>query len=188
VLIISQKLDRARDYIIKGYGVEGRLEPVYQHAVRILDSRKRELWRMLFHNTRPADDPDRRKAEIELSVKRRDNGLLFRWLMSNHSYGRLGCAGCAYDYIREERFGLPVKVVMARLCPVCGQGIQHSIVADTPDEAQAGVRAFRSVVGVDIAATMRREATQQDVGAIHKWPALVYVCDVCCAWGIEHVD
>jgi len=188
VLIISQKLDRARAYIIRTYGVEGRLDPVYQHAVRVLDSRVRELWRALFRNTRPADDMDRRKAEIELTVKRRDNGDLFRWYRSNHSYGRLGCAGCAYDYIREERFGLPVKVIMSRLCPACGQGIQHSIVVDTPDEAQVGVQAFASVVVVDIpafAASIGRRATSKDVGAIHKWPSLVYVCDVCTAWGIE---
>jgi hypothetical protein len=188
VILISEKLDRVRNYIIRTYGSDGRLQPEHQYVIRIVDSRKRELNRVLLAKTRPVDDPDRQKAEIELAVKRRDNGSLFRWQLLSHSYGRLGCSGCAFDYVRDPMFGLPIKDIRSRLCPVCGQGIQHTITADTAQEALEGVEAFRAVVSVDSAITMRREGTQGDVQAILAWdkgPAWVYCCDVCGSWGME---
>ena len=95
---------------------------------------------------RPIDDPDRKQAEIELNVKRRDTGELFRWGLLSHSYGRLGCGGCAYDYV-DTGMGMPAKVINSRLCEKCFQGIQHSVAADTGEEAQEAVRSFWAAVG-----------------------------------------
>jgi hypothetical protein len=177
VLIIQQKLDRVREYIAKTYSINGRLTADHQLVLRIIDSRKRELQRILMVRTLPEDDPDRKNAELELSFAHKDCGDLFRWQYLNHAYGRLGCPGCAYEYITDPVLGLPIKTVFARGCH-CGHGIQHSLPVDTLQEAQEAVTAFWEAVGVHPAVSSLPGASVFAHG-----PILLYCCEACGSWG-----
>jgi len=178
--LIQNKLDRVRAYVIKTYESAGRLNPAHQRVIRIIDSRKRELQRILLVKTRPADDPDRKQAEIELNVQHKDIGELFRWRLLNHAYGRLGCPGCSYDYKTDPVMGLPVKMIFSRLCPICGQGIQHSASADTAQEAQEAVLGFWEAVGANPGTAALPGADVCDDGSV-----LIYMCDACFGWMVE---
>jgi hypothetical protein len=184
ITLIQEKLDRIRNYIVRLYSFNGRLSPEYQHVLRILDSRKRELQRILLLRIRPEQAQDRRCAEIELSVKHKDNGDLFRWSLLNHAYGRLSCPGCAYDYVTDSVLGLPVKVIKSKPCPVCGRGIMHTYPADTAQEALEAVLSFWEAVGVDPKLQIHPEPNVRDAEGTES-PVLVYCCDACYNWQVE---
>jgi hypothetical protein len=184
VTLVTQKLDRVKHYLVDRYSVNGRLEPADQHALRVIESRKRELQRILLIKTRPAGDTERQKAEAELRMKRRDNGEIFRWRLTSHGYGQLGCHGCEYIYKNtmvgthgmQIALPVPVKVVINRVCPECGQGVMHSQVVESAQEALGGVEAFWRVCEIATEAGTRPGSTELEESAI------LMVCEACGRW------
>jgi rubrerythrin len=98
-----------------------RLEPDRQHAVRILESRKRgwiRQYNSLFETGKLYE-----RAIIELNLKRADNGDIIRFCNGNHGAGRLDCAACDFEYTEFQ--GFPVQEPMAQVCPKCKAGVLH---------------------------------------------------------------
>lgn len=179
VSLLQEKLDRVRTYIIDKHLDNGRLAPEYQLAVRIVESRKRELLRHLLLRIRPIGDPERMQAEAELKMARLDNGDIFRWGLKSHAYGRLGCPGCEYDYKQTRGMLLPVKVVTAKVCSRCSRGVMHSQLAESPQEVREAILAFWRATGIGSLVGSDVGAKASDVGA------MVMVCESC---GYAEVD
>jgi hypothetical protein len=178
VTLITDKLERVKQYLVKKYSVNGRLGVEGQHALRVIDSRKRELQRILLTRTRPASDRERQMAEAELGMKHRDLGDSFRWRTS-HGFGRLGCPGCEYDYKNDATLRTPVKVVLARVCPKCHAGVMHSQIVESAAEALGGVAAFREVCGLAPEAGTRPEVPELQESAI------LMACEACGEWELR---
>ena len=186
IYLIENKLARVRKYIIETYQVNGRLEPEEQYAVRVVDSRIRALHRSFLIQTRPKGDRDREMAEAEEHMARPDNGDLFRWRMSNHDFGRLGCNGCEYDYEQGNGLGMPRKVVLARVCPVCSRGVMHSQGVESATEALEGLLSFQRVVGVGKGPeSSPRGAQLVPEGGFKGSGAVFFACEACGYWEVK---
>lgn len=181
-VLINGKLDSVRKYLVKEYSKDGRVDEDHQYALRVIESGRRELFRYIAIRTLQPDNPVRRQAEIEVSVRNRDHGELFRWRHSNHSVGRLGCRGCDFDFVQDEVLGLPVKVYLSRLCPICGEGIQHCLSVDNRSEALEAVRGFWEAVRVVPVDESLLGALRSDVGGV------IFACDSCHGWQFEVIS
>ena len=168
-------------YIQNTYLVDGRLDADHQYAVRVLASRHRELHRCVLVRSRPESDLDRKRADIELHLLRRDHGEVFRWFYGNHGIGRLDCPACDSDYT-DGPLGIQKKVSLTRLCIICGQGVQHCRVVDSQQDALQALRAFWDAVGVAGTEEVATEALQADVGGT------LYCCDACYGWQFERLQ
>jgi hypothetical protein len=179
VSLIADKLDKARRYIQETYLVNGRLDPDHQYAMRVLASRQRELARVVVVRTRPPGDPARRRAEAEMSLKARDMGEIFRWMFKNHAVGRLECPGCDVDYVTDPVLRLPVKSYLARVCVICGGGVQHCLMVDSSQEALEALGSFWAGVRVPPVEESPLGALQADVGGV------LFACDSCHGYQFE---
>ena len=116
---IVGKLERAIQKGIVNHAVGGYLTVDEQHAVRILRSRIRLLQRIWC--SQYGSGSQQAIAQIELSLKRQDDGTLITLGNRKHSVGRLSCTACENTY----ESGLPQP--LTRLCTSCNGGVQHCI-------------------------------------------------------------
>ena len=120
VTLVSKKLGRVIKYIAENGGRP--LRPEQQHAIRILESRKR-MWRREFL-ARYGVGQAHARAVIELQkIKSQDNGDLLEFNGSKHGVGRLDCTACDFAY--TDYGGFPMQESMAQVCPKCSSGVFH---------------------------------------------------------------
>lgn len=174
VVIITDKLRRIRETLVSRVE-QGHLHPDFQYAVRIVESRIREMQRIYYIKTRPEGDSIRDRALQELSLKTRDKGELRRWGLKNHSIGRLDCPGCEYTYGTLLSNG-PLashKTILSLVCVHCGVGVMHSRIVESNDEAAQAIDVWENqplgtaeVAGIDV-------------------EALLYACEACTAYQLR---
>src|ERR1017187_1132029 len=123
--ILSLKLENAIFKGVQTHEVNGRLSPADQHAVRILRSRIRLINRL--YDVQYGEEPRKSNAQIELSLKRQDDGSIVTLFDKNHGVGRLDCKACACDYSN----GFPKS--LAKLCTSCKYGVMHACAVLSSD-------------------------------------------------------
>ena len=119
--LVNSKLTRVIRYLAT-QNRDGSLPPALQHAVRIIESRKR-LWLRNFNATFSTNTEVRNRALAELQLVKQDNGDVFRFCNGNHGVGRLDCMSCDFDYV--EMNGFPVQKPLCAICPHCRAGVLH---------------------------------------------------------------
>lgn len=117
---VGGQLLHAIEHLTTHVQLDGRLAPDDQHAVRIIQSRIRLLYRL--YNLKHGNPQDKHAAQIEMRVAKQDNGTLVSLGEKQHAQGRLDCRACDTE---EKVEGSGVLTPACTLCPVCQQGIQH---------------------------------------------------------------
>lgn len=171
IRLIIEKLRRIRDTLTDQVE-NGRLTPNLQYAVRVVESRIREMQRVFLIKTRPEGDLLRVRAEKEMALRTRDMGILKRWGLKNHSIGRLDCPGCEYT-LGEAGEATPRKTILAHVCVYCNQGVMHSRVVESNDEAAQAIDEWENQ------AQGTASASGIDV------EAMLYACEACKAFKLR---
>ena len=127
--ILSLKLENAIFKGVQTHEVSGRLSPADQHAVRILRSRIRLINRL--YDSQYGEEPKKSNAQIELSLKKQDDGSIVNYFAKNHGVGRLDCKACACNYDG----GFPKS--LSKLCTACKSGIMHACAVLSSDPNMA---------------------------------------------------
>lgn len=118
-----QAVCKKLDHVIGYLKILGQVtNPNIQHAIRIIQSRKRELHRIW--DSRYGGVFAMTKARIELSVAKRDMGQLVVIGEKKHGVGRLDCRACATAIVSTVSSLFPMP--LSRLCNHCSSGIQHA--------------------------------------------------------------
>ncbi len=121
---LTDKLDRCIHALKVHVTGEGRLDDADQHAVRILESRKRFLERLF--NYLYGTPQEKAVAEIEMIVNKRDDGTLVKLGEKQHAQGRMDCRACDREEVTVN--GQTIQQTATRLCVNCKAGIQHTYV------------------------------------------------------------
>ena len=168
-----------------------------QRATRLLNSRKRLLWRLFDY--RYATGAANARATQELNLPTPDTGELIEFYGRHHVRGWLGCRACEQDS-GDAQF----PVSQARLCQVCRQGIQHACLLVTARQSTIEPAAVRQLTFSLSGGIMVREVSNVQPGpqnsptgsltslnsipvAPDDAPKRAYCCDRCNSVQIEDV-
>jgi len=172
---VQEKLTRVIKYLaITKINREGRLNPDDQLAVRILESRQREIERLWLAEFAPEDDPRRITAVQELALINRDTGKLIQLGEKNHGVGRLDCRACD----KQDTDQGPQR--LARVCTICSNGIQHVYTQkiQTTETPRTGSERGRVVVILGEGLKIEPREPKRQETCFYK-PVRTYHCDYC---------
>ena len=135
--VVKDYLARVISSVVKMHIVDGRLPDYAQHAVRILESRQRELDRII--NAKYGSGDIQLYAKAELSLVKPDMGDLIVMGGRRHSVGRLDCRACLFEYSDVVISAIQQVVYLSRVCTACSQGVQHVLMVPEKELPMPGL-------------------------------------------------